>query len=157
MSKTFFHFLLMALCACALSACSKMTDNGKLDGMWHLQEIHTKPSNATSTEYTERSDVRDARIYWSFQLDLLQIRSAALLNGATSETMARFNYEGNKLNITATYIHFRDHDDFITDPATECLKDLGIRGNKAVFQINRLTDHQMILCSALDSLVFRKI
>lgn len=157
MNRHILHLLLIFTAALTTAtSCEKMSDNGKLDGMWHLQEIYSRPRSATNVGYTERQDVSDAGIYWSFQLQLLQIKSKAFLNGETSETMARFNYSDTHLDITQTYIHYRDRDELITDSQSQKLVPLGIRGNASSFRIDRLTDHRMVLCSDMDSLVFHK-
>lgn len=157
MKRTFLHLLLLLTAMLTASSCEKMSDNGKLDGMWHLQQICSRTQNAVSAGYTEHQDVSDAGIYWAFQLQLLQISSNAFLNGETGETMARFNCTDTRLDITSTYIHYRDRDELITDAQTQCLAPLGIRGNACSFRIERLTDHHMVLCSDRDSLVFQKI
>lgn len=157
MKKKLLHLLLLLTAMLTAASCEKMSDNGKLDGMWHLQQICSRPQDAASAGYTEHHDVREAGIYWSFQLQLLHIRSKDFLNGETSETMARFDYSGTHLDITSTYIHYRDRDVLITDAQTQRLAPLGIRGNAGSFHIERLTDHHMVLCSDQDSLVFQKI
>ena len=157
MKKKLLHLLLLLTVMLTAASCEKMSDNGKLDGMWHLQQICSRPQNAASAGYTEHQDVREAGIYWCFQLQLLQIKSKAFLNGETSETMCRFGCTDSRLDITSTYIHYRDRDELITDVQTERLAPLGIRGNAGSFRIERLTDHHMVLCSDRDSLVFQKI
>lgn len=157
MKRPFLHLLLLLTALLTAASCEKMSDNGKLDGMWHLQQICSRPQDNPTNGYTDRQNVRESGIYWSFQLQLLHIRSKAFLNGETSETMARFDYSGTHLGITSTYIHYRDRDIPITDAQTQRLAPLGIRGNAASFRIERLTDHHMVLCSDQDSLVFQKV
>lgn len=157
MKKKLLHLFLLLTAMLTATSCEKMSDNGKLDGMWHLQQICSRPQDAASAGYTEHHDVREAGIYWSFQLQLLHIKSKAFLNGETAETMCRFDYTDSRLDITSTYIHYRDRDILITDAQTERLAPLGIRGNATSFRIERLTDHHMVLCSDQDSLVFQKI
>lgn len=148
--------LLAALTLCLAPSCSKMTDNGLIDGMWNLREIHSKPT-ATAAHYSEATDCRGKNIYWRFQLDLLSITSSDALNGHTGETTARFNFTGSRLDVTSTYIHYRDRDSLLVDPTTTELEALGIRGNATSYDVVKLNSHNMILCSATDSLVFHKL
>lgn len=154
------HLLTISLFSLAIggvwTSCDKLSDNGDLDGMWQLREMHTKAS-ADEETYSQAADKRAEKIFWSFQLDLLSITSEASLNGYTGETVARFSYSGERLEITQTYIHYRDRDSLLTDPATTELQALGIRGNSASFAVRQLSKHSLILCSATDSLVFKKI
>lgn len=154
------HLLTISIFCLAIggvwTSCDKLSDNGDLDGMWQLREMHTKASTDDAT-YSQATDKRAEKIYWSFQLDLLSITSEASLNGFTGETVARFTYSGERLEVTETYIHYRDRDSLLTDPETTELEALGIRGNTGSFAVSQLSKHSMILCSDTDSLVFKKI
>lgn len=137
------------------TACSHVSRNGLIDGRWRLHEIHSKATQ-TDAYYTAQKNVLDNRIYWSFQLDLLQITSALAHNGQTNKTFARFNYEGDKLAVYSPHAHLYDHDIPITDPNIS-LESVGIRGHEANFRIVRINSSSLILCSDMDSLVFRKL
>lgn len=139
-----------------VASCSKLSTNGAIDGMWRLEEMYSKPHLA-SNNYSEYTDKRPDGIYWKFQLNLLSINSTAMLNGHTTETVARFNCDRNRLQVTKTYIHFRDRDSLLTDTTTTTLQAIGIRGNACNYDIKRLTSSSMILCSENDSLVFYKL
>lgn len=152
---SFLSAILIVIC-CVLTACSKLSDNGPIDGKWRLEKMYSK-SSAASTSYTDEKYLMDENIYWSFQLNLLSITSSELLNGYTGETTARFNLSGDQLNITQTYIHFRDRDSLLTDPTTMQLQALGIRGNACNYHIRTLSSSRMVLCSDADSLVFYKL
>lgn len=138
-----------------VAACYKLSDNGDLDGRWKLQQIYSKAS-PEEAHYTLPLDAQADNIYWNFQLNLLAITSTNPLNGHTGETTARFSYTPSHLSVTQTYIHYRDRDSLITDPATTSLTRLGIRGNATDYRIERLNKTSLILCSAYDSLVFYK-
>ena len=139
-----------------ITACSHVSRNGLIDGRWRLHEIHSKATPADTRYTAQNKNVLDDRIYWSFQLDLLQITSALAHNGQTNKTFARFNYEGDKLAVYSPYAHLYDHDFPITDPniSLECV---GIRGHEAKFRIVRINSSSLIMCSNIDSLVFRKL
>lgn len=148
--------LALLLGAASLASCDKTPMNGDLDGMWRLTEMHSKPT-ADAPTYSLQADLRAQRIFWNFQLRLLSIQNHdGLANSETNETVARFEHSGNRLHVTHTYIHHRAEDILITDPATTQLEHVGIRGCSSSFEVKCLTSKRMVLCSELDSLVFRK-
>lgn len=154
-NKSVISVVLVVLC-CAITACSKLSDNGPIDGKWRLEKMYSKTS-PTASSYTEEKYLMDENIYWNIQLDLLSITSANLLNGYTGETTARFTHSGNLFSITKTYIHFRDRDSLLTDPSTTQLVPLGIRGNACDYHVSMPSSTRMVLCSPMDSLVFYKL
>ncbi len=57
----------LSLAAIMFAACSVETsDNGKLDGMWHLTQIDTLATGGTNDKSNEK-------IYWMFQFNLLHM------------------------------------------------------------------------------------
>lgn len=138
------------------TACSHVSRNGLIDGRWRLHEIHSKTTPTDAYYTAQKKSVLNNCIYWSFQLDLLQITSSLAHNGQTNKTFARFNYEGDKLAVYSPYAHLYDHDIPITDPNIS-LESVGIRGHEAKFRIVRINSSSLILCSDMDSLVFRKL
>ena len=140
------------------SYCSKMPENGTLDGKWQLTEMYSKTTNSDAHYIaTPTTDKRADNIYWNIQLKLLYITSAEPLNTFTTETVARFHYSGSTLQVGPTYIHYRDRDSLITNANSTELIPLGIRGNATTYDIKRLNASTMILCSPLDSLILKKL
>lgn len=135
-----------------------MPENGALDGKWQLVEMYSKSaSNEANYATTPTTNKRADNIYWNIQLKLLYITSAQPLNTFTTETVARFKFTGSTLQVGPTYIHYRDRDSLITNPNSTELVPLGIRGNASSYDIKRLSSTTMILCSQLDSLIFKKL
>ncbi len=150
--------LLLALLAPVLvCSCSKMSDNGPIDGMWHLEKIYTRPDGNASGPFSVEKDCGSDRIYWSFQLDLLSIRSQEGHNGKTNESVARFKVTSTTLDLTAIYVHYRDRDSLLTDPNAVDLSSVGIHGISPSYSIVQLDGKRMRLRSSTDSLVFRKL
>lgn len=147
--------IFILLCSIGLlCACDKMPANGELDGMWQLMEASEADGRGS---YANATSKKADGIYWSFQLDLLMIHSQhEPLNGHTFDTSARFNKNGNKLNITATYVHFDNRDSLLADPACTELIPLGIYGNSGSYEIERINTKELILASEHNRLVFRK-
>ncbi len=138
-----------------LTSCSKVSHNGYLDGKWRLRACYSK-ENPTDASYTIYKNKEPDSIYWSFQLNLLSITSPGNLNGYSNETLARFAHEGDRLNITQTYIHFRESDSLLVDH-TDSLVRIGLRSNTARFRIVSLSSSRMVLCSDMDSLLFTQL
>ena len=134
-----------------------MSDNGPIDGMWHLEKIYTHPNGNATGPFSVEKDCSEDRIYWSFQLDLLSIRSKEAHNGKTNESVARFKLSSSALDITSIYVHYRDRDSLLTDPNNVDLSAVGIHGNTASYNILQLDGKRLRLCSATDSLIFRKM
>lgn len=153
--------LAAALALLSLTACDKTPENGALDGMWRLEEMHSRP--AGSAAYSEPRDAATADVYWSFQLKLLDIKSNGTRPDATpAEVMARFTHTGGTLSVTSTYLHGRSTDTPVTADTQYNgqpidLRPLGLDGCTATFRVVRLDSRRMTLCSDSDSLLFKKI
>lgn len=149
--KTILPLLLIALLA---ASCEKKPKNGDLDGMWQLKQMFSKSTSTDATYSASYKDTTNDSIYWNCQLDLISIQT---WNGKTSQSVARFVHENDRLQLTKIYIHYRANDVLIEDPNFTGLRHAGIRGNQANYFVKRLNSSSMILCSEMDSLVFRKI
>lgn len=144
---------LTALC----TSCGKTPVNGNLDGQWFMTERYCKAS-ISAPDYSEAmGNLQEQPVIWNISLRLLEIITPGYThNSVTDRTTGRIVYEGDKLAVTQTYVHFRDRDSLITEPGTTCLESVGIRGNSANFRIATLSSSQLILCSDMDSLIFKK-
>lgn len=136
------------------AACDKLPDDDDLNGQWRLLEMYGIDDNG---KFTQLTDKRESSTYWNFQLSLLYITSNDLHNGSTAVSFARFTHSGNTLSINEAYVHYRDRDSLVTDPASTAFATVGIRGNATQFVINRLTGSQLILTSPTDSLIFYRL
>lgn len=145
------HLLLLSLCTFfLLLSCDKLPENGKLDGWWQVTEVQF----ARNGVYDSIVPMKDRKIFWAVQLKLISI--TGISNGTTSETLCRFHYSGDRLQLTEMYVHHRDRDDRITDSAFDKLKDTGIDSNQADFTIEALDSKHMQLKSDFARIVFRK-
>ena len=150
------YLLLLSLALLLFAGCGKMPENGDLDGLWQLVEMHSK-ADPTDPQYSHYTDKRAEKVRWAFQLQLLSMKSFDLLPGTdTNEAVARFQYSSDRLQLTQIYLHYRDRDQLVEDPATAPFQTLGVRGCKAQFRIAKLGGSRLILCSDMDSLVFVK-
>ncbi len=153
------HILwLVCLLIVGLYSCDKLPKNDDLDGMWHLQRI----SHLDVTPQVDE-DVAPSQIYWSVQLDLLQISSPkspiyvdATTGKQASNAYCRFDYTGTTLNINKVYLSFDVKDSLLLDPTTQIMEPYGITGCADNFNIEALGSKQMILVSDTKRLVFRR-
>lgn len=146
--------LLFILTVMGFAACDKLPDDDELNGKWQLLEIFSADDDGN---FTQLNDRRESKTYWSFQLGLLQIVSYDVHNGSTGDTFARFTHSGDRLSVNEVFVHYRDRDSLVTDPASTAFVSVGIRGNSAQFLIDRLTKSQLVLTSSTDSLVFYRV
>ena len=145
------HLLILTVCTLLLTlSCEKLPENGKLDGWWQVTEVQFARNGA----YDSIVPMKEQKIFWAVQLKLISI--TGISNGTTGETLCRFHYAGDRLQLTEMYVHHRDRDDRITDPAFSALKATGIDSNQADFAIEALDSKHMQLRSDFARIVFRK-
>lgn len=80
-------FAITAIGLLLITACSHVSRNGLIDGRWRLHEIHSKATPTDAYYTAQKKYVLNDRIYWSFQLDLLQITSSLAHNGQTNKPL----------------------------------------------------------------------
>lgn len=124
----------------AFSSCKLYTsDNGDLDGSWHLLSINEEA-------------VSHPDLYWNFQGHLLEIRDKSTDCGAF---ILRFSHEGNQLILSQPYIYDRTNGDKPLEDAAY-LQPFGIDNLKETFEVISLNHSRMTLKSATKTLTFRK-
>ena len=119
-----------------LASCDLETsDNGKLDGQWHLIQIQDLTTNQTQ-------DLTQQYYYWQFQGKLLQLR-----NTETHEQyLLRFQHDNTTLRTYEPYIYNREEGDQpITDP--QPLNPFGITQIDQTFEIEHLGNKYITLKS----------
>lgn len=94
MKKLLYIFIFML----ALSSCTLETsDNGKLDGFWHLERIDTISTGGAL-------DMRDDKIFWAVENKLLQFQ------GGSATYTFHFNNTGDSLILIDPY-HSYGHEE----------------------------------------------
>ena len=132
-----------------MSGCDKLPRNGKLDGHWQLME-------------RDGFSVKTERTFWSFQLDLLQLKSDTQTPitsvNYSGGVVARFEHRGDSLVLTKGYLMNRAHQqDILIDAAHPAdLSGFGITTLPVGYRVTLLTDEEMILSSGQHRLVFCK-
>ena len=136
----------LVLAAC-LSACTiEHSENGSLDGFWHLQRIDTIATGA-SDDYSERL------LYWAVQGTLLQTSDFEI--DPLPAFVMHFEHANAQLRVYDIYHNDRPNG----DPEVDNLDDLrpyGINAIEETFQIEQLTGSNLVLRSELLRLYFKK-
>lgn len=90
MAKPILFLTAVFMSLCLMSCDLETTDNGKLDGFWHLERIDTLATGGSL-------DTSGDKVFWSFQVRLLW------LQGGSSSFYFRFNQDGDSLSIYSPY------------------------------------------------------
>ena len=119
------------------------TDNGDLDGYWHLEQVDTL-SSQRSVDYGQ------ARIFWSIQFKLLQLSD--LENNTIIYNLV---YDNQQLTLADPYMFDRaDGDSLVTD--VEVLRRYGVNALQENMKVVSLQSDRMILESPVLRLHFKK-
>ena len=126
-----------------LSSCDlEHSNNGKLDGFWHLTEVETLATNS-------HADKRQELVFWAVQGRLMQ-----LMRNGTSIYM-RFKHENNTFQVYEPRQNDRmTGDSLITDVSQ--LEVYGITGLDEKFTIEALSASRLVLKGPSLRLYFRK-
>lgn len=119
------------------------TDNGDLDGYWHLEQVDTL-SSQRSVDYGQ------ARIFWSIQFKLLQLSD--LENNSIIYNLV---YDNHQLTLADPYMFDRaDGDTLVTD--VEVLRRYGVNALQETMKVVSLQSDRMVLESPVLRLHFKK-
>ena len=119
------------------------TDNGDLDGYWHLEWVDTL-SSQRSIDYGQ------ARIFWSIQFKLLQLSD--LENNSIIYNLV---YDNHQLTLADPYMFDRaDGDTLVTD--VEVLRRYGVNALQETMKVVSLQSDRMVLESPVLRLHFKK-
>ena len=79
-----------------LASCNVETsDNGPLDGFWHLEQVDTLATGGTT-------DYSSGYVFWGVQKDLIYIKDSS--NSSVGAYYLRFNQTNDSLHITKIYL-----------------------------------------------------
>lgn len=145
---------MLALCMVALLASCGLveiehSENGKLDGYWHLVQVDTLSTGGSL-------DLRQERFFWIVQGTVFQLFSPDLSDGRGQRYVSHFSYENEKLSFQQFYYDRREEGDPILE-RVDLLQPFGI--NKLageLFNIEELTGGSMTLNGDELRLVFKK-
>lgn len=115
-----------------LASCNVETsDNGPLDGFWHLEQVDTLATGGTT-------DYSSGYVFWGVQKDLIYIKDSS--NGSVGAYYLRFSHTQDSLHITKIYLD-HGHED---NPNHEQGGDIPVEAidrNLRFFGLNALPEH----------------
>ena len=127
-----------------LSCTVETSDNGKLDGFWHLVSIDSVASGKTM-------DTENDYYFWAFQYKLLSVRNTR----TGSEYFLRFSHEGDSLLLSEPYMFISQGVDSLL-PSADSLREYGINSLEERFKVVSLSSQRMELRSRMLQLKFKK-
>ena len=139
-----------------LVSCNVETsDNGPLDGFWHLERIDTLATGGTT-------DYSSGYVFWGVQKDLMYIKDSS--NGSVGAYYLRFNQTHDSLHITKIYLDHGHEDnpnheqggDIPVEAIDNNLRQLGINALPEHFKKEALNANHMILSTEKLRLKFKK-
>lgn len=131
-------YLLLATLPLMMSCKMETSDNGDLDGFWHMVSVDTL-SNSRQTDLSQQ------KVFWSFQKDLMQLRGS-IDQEALQEFYVRFSLQGDQLRLTSLHLRDREKDDPVVDETTMYLiYPYGIWRAEETFTVIKLNADEMIL------------
>lgn len=115
-----------------LASCNvEASDNGPLDGFWHLEQVDTLATGGTT-------DYSSGYVFWGVQKDLIYIKDSS--NSSVGAYYLRFNQTQDSLHITKIYLD-HGHED---NPNHEQGGDIPVEAidrNLCFFGLNALPEH----------------
>lgn len=150
MKKLF--YILLALLPLLTSCHLETSDNGDLDGFWHLVSVDTLANS-------KQTDLSQQRIFWAFQKDLMQLRGGDRKEegGEGRECYERFHIQQQVMTLYDPHEKDREiGDPVIGEDRLHLLRPYGINALMETFDILRLTKDDMELRSSTLQLRFKK-
>ena len=144
---------LMVASTLSLSSCSlEHSDNGDLDGYWHLESIDTLANGHTA-------DFSKEYVFWGIEYKLISTR---VTNTNQERLYLRFEQTSDSLKITQAYLDHGHQDngedggDIPVDEVTDDLRFYGINHLPEGFYKEALDGNKLILRSKTLRLKFKK-
>lgn len=140
---------LLSISVCfLLMSCSidlETSDNGKLDGNWHIERIDSI-ENGNSLDYSDRL------MFWAFQVRFLEVRD----RDSQGAYLLRFDHSGDSLFLSSPHINDKNSGDPVVEDV-EALRPFGINELNERFKVEKLSGNKMILKSRKVKLNFKKL
>lgn len=122
------------------------SDNGDLDGFWHLDRVDTLSTGG-------RADLSNKYIFWSVQKDLINTVDR---HDSAGDYLFRFEHKGKTLRLYDPHVNDRmNGDPAVEDPAV--LNPFGVNALDETFKVDRLSGSKMELSTDKLKLSFTKL
>ena len=146
--KTKLSIFFLSLFAALLASCDLETsDDGDLDGFWHLERVDTLSTGGST-------DLSEAKFFWAFEVKLMA------LQGGSERFYLRFRQTTDSLTVLSPYYN-KGHEQGegtgdvpVTDAAA--LSQYGIDSLEVHYQKEALSGSKMVLRSRRLRLYFKK-
>ena len=147
MKTSLTRFFLIISVISLMTACHmESSDNGHLDGFWHLVRVDTLSTGGTS-------DLHQDYFFWAFQFQLLSVRNT---QKSPEEYFLRFQRQGDELVLSDPFQYVLQGKDAPVENI-DLLRPFGINDQEERFRIVHLSSRRMTLKNNFLVLTMQKL
>ena len=147
MKTSLTRFILIISVISLMTACHmESSDNGHLDGFWHLVRVDTLSTGGTS-------DLHQDYFFWAFQFQLLSVRNT---QKSPEEYFLRFQRQGDELVLSHPFQYVLQGKDAPVENI-DLLRPFGINDQEERFRIVHLSSRRMMLQNHFLVLTMQKL
>ena len=152
MKTSLTRFFLIISVISLMTACHmESSDNGHLDGFWHLVRVDTLSTDTLSIVGT--SDLSQDYFFWAFQFQLLSVRNT---QKSPEEYFLRFQRQGDELVLSQPFQYVLQGKDAPVENI-DLLRPFGINDQEERFRIVHLSSRRMTLKNNFLVLTMQKL
>ena len=152
MKTSLTRFFLIISVTSLMTACHmESSDNGHLDGFWHLVRVDTLSTDTLSIVGT--SDLSQDYFFWAFQFQLLSVRNT---QKSPEEYFLRFQRQGDELVLSQPFQYVLQGKDAPVENI-DLLRPFGINDQEERFRIVHLSSRRMTLQNKFLVLTMQKL
>ena len=152
MKTSLTRFFLIISVISLMTACHmESSDNGHLDGFWHLVRVDTLSTDTLSIVGT--SDLSQDYFFWAFQFQLLSVRNT---QKSPEEYFLRFQRQGDELVLSHPFQYVLQGKDAPVENI-DLLRPFGINDQEERFRIVHLSSRRMMLQNNFLVLTMQKL
>lgn len=147
MKTSLTRFFLIISVISLMTACHmESSENGHLDGFWHLVRVDTLSTGGTS-------DLHQDYFFWAFQFQLLSVRNT---QKSPEEYFLRFQRQGDELVLSHPFQYVLQGKDAPVENI-DLLRPFGINDQEERFRIVHLSSRRMTLKNKFLVLTMQKL
>lgn len=147
MKTSLTRFFLIISVISLMTACHmESSENGHLDGFWHLVRVDTLSTGGTS-------DLHQDYFFWAFQFQLLSVRNT---QKSPEEYFLRFQRQGDELVLSHPFQYVLQGKDAPVENI-DLLRPFGINDQEERFRIVHLSSRRMTLQNHFLVLTMQKL
>ena len=147
MKTSLTRFFLIISVISLMTACHmESSENGHLDGFWHLVRVDTLTTGGTS-------DLHQDYFFWAFQFQLLSVRNT---QKSPEEYFLRFQRQGDELVLSDPFQYVLQGKDAPVENI-DLLRPFGINDQEERFRIVHLSSRRMTLQNNFLVLTMQKL